>query len=307
MHREEIVIRSLIREWLIIEQASEVGEKAGAEAAGVLSGLSSLESQLDAALDKIDDKVEEKNEALVALALGLGLSIPTLAKWATKATALAVKGYVSLASKFSDADQSNKAAWAAQVEQAGVSFYEKGHHLIEGAYTKIVKVLFLLLCAMGDPGGMDAYKAWADSSAGEEAFLKVAKILDLAVTCVLAVYSVNGTVQAVKTAHTALAATEGVLSAVKGAHIGAAVSEAVTAAFRAFANAFVEAGVAAALVSDLMKKAKEVFAAIKDTLTAGVDATKKAATAAGLAVALAAGSGASDEAPDSGSSSAQRG
>lgn len=307
MNREEVVIRGLIREWLIIEQAGEDGEKAGASAAGALSGLESLESQLDAALEKIDDKIESKSEAVVALALGFGLSIPTLGKWIAKAISFTVKGYISLASKFSDSDQSNKAAWAEKVEKAGESFYEKGHHLIESAYAKIVKLLFIVLCSMGDPGGIESYRAWADSSAGESAFLRVAKLIDLAVTCVLAVYSVKGTIQAIHAAHSALAATEGVLSAVKGAHIGAAVSEAISAAFRSFANTFVEAGVASALVSDLLKKSKEFFESIKSTILAGVDSTASAARAVGLAVALAAGSAASDESPQSGTPTTQQG
>lgn len=300
MHRNEAVVRSLIREWLIIEQAADDGASAGAEAAGELSGLGSLESQVDAALDKIEDKIEDKSEAVVALALGLGLSIPTLGKWAAKAIALIVKGYVNLASKFGKSEQSGGLAWAAKVEAAGVSFYEKGHHMIESFYTKIVKALFLLLCAMGDVGGIDAYKAYADSPAGQEAFTKVAKLIDLAVTCVLAVYSVQGAIGAIQAAHTGLAATEGFLSAAKGAHIGAAVTESIVEASRAFARAFAEAGVASALISDIMKKASSFFEAIKETIMGGIEVTKKAAQAAGLSVALAAGSaGASDTPADS--------
>jgi len=294
MRSNEIVVRSLIREWLIIEQATEDGSKAGASAATALSGLESLESQLDSALDKIEDKIEEKNEALTALVLGFGLSLPTLGKWATKAIALIVKGYVALASKFSKADQSDKLAWAKKVEAAGDSFYQKGHHMIENTYAKIVKVLFLILCAMGDPDGMDAYKAYADSSKGEDAFLKIAKVIDLAVTCILAVYSVKGAIASIQSAHAGLAATEGVLSAVKGAHIGTAVGEAIAEVSRALARTLAEAGVAAALISDLMKKASSFFEGIKDAIMQGVSVTKKAAQVAGLAVALTTGSGSED-------------
>jgi len=307
MHREEVVIRNLIREWLIIEQAGEEGAAAGASAASALSGIESLDGQLDAILDKIEDKIEEKSEAVVALALGFGLSIPTLGKWITKAISLVVKGYVSLASKFTDADQSNKTAWAEKVERAGEAFYEKGHHMIEGMYSKVVKILFLLLCAMGDPSNIDAYKAWADSSAGEAAILKVAKIIDLAVTCILAVYSVKGTIDAINAGWKALAATEGVLSAVKGAHIGAAVAEALSEALRAFARMFAEAGVASALVSDLVKKSKEFFSMIKDAVMAGLETTKKAATAAGLAVALASAEPSGNDSRSGGEETSQRG
>jgi len=296
MRENEIVVRSLIREWLIIEQAADEGEKAGDAAASSLSDLASLESQVDAALDKIDDKIEAKKEAVVALALGLGLSIPTLAKWGAKGIALVIKGYVSLASKFSSADQSNKLAWAEKIKSAGESFYEKGHHFIESLYVKLVKAVFLVLCAASDPGNIDMYKAYADSSEGESAFLKVAKVIDLAVTTVLAVYSVTGAVDAIKAAHHGLAATEGVLTAVKGAHIATAIAEAIGEASRALARVFANAGVAAALIADMVKKSSEFFEPIKETIMKGVEVTKSAAVAAGLAVALASGSGDKPEA-----------
>jgi hypothetical protein len=306
MNREEIVVRNLIREWLVIEQATDDGATAGAAAASALSGIDSLESQVDSALERIEDKIESKNEAIAALVLGFALSVPTLAKWAAKAISLAVKGYASLAAMFSDSDQSDKLAWAKKIEAAGVSFYEKGHHIIEGFYAKAVKALFLLLSAAGDPSGIDAYKAWADSASGEAAFVRVAKFIDLAVTCVLAVYSVQGAISAIKTAHSALAATETVLSAVKGAHIATGVSEAISGAARAFAQMFAEAGVAAALISDLVKKSMEFFEAIKSAILSGVEVTKRAAQAAGLAVALASGPGDSVDAPGQGSEIAQR-
>jgi hypothetical protein len=299
MRENEIVVRSLIREWLIIEQAADEGEKAGYAAAASLNGLAGLESQLDAALDKIDDKIEAKSEAVVALALGLGLSIPTLVKWASKGIEMIIKGYVALASKFSSADQSNKLAWAEKIKSAGESFYEKGHHLIEGLYAKIVKAVFLILCAASDPGNISVYKAYADSSEGEAAFLKIAKIIDLAVTTVLAVYSVTGAIDAIKAAHHGLAATEGVLTAVKGAHIATAIAEAIGEASRSLARVFANVGVAAALIADMMKKASEFFEPIKEAIMKGVEVTKSAAVAAGLALALASGSGDKPEASPS--------
>lgn len=287
MHRREIVIRSLIREWLLIEQAGEEGARAGKSAASALGGLESLEGQLDTVIEKIENKIGEKSEALVALALGLGLSIPALGKLITKAISIAVKGYVALSSNFSSADQSSKVAWAEKVARAGESFYEKGHHLIEGVYAKVVKILFLLLCAMSDQGGIDSYKSWADSSAGEEVFIRVAKLIDLSVTCCLAVYSVSGAVEAIQAGWKSLAATESVLTAVKGAHIAEASREAINAAFRAFTRAFAEAGVATALITDMVAKAKEFFDAASEAVNAGFDLTKRAATAAGLAISIA--------------------
>jgi len=296
MRGEEVVVRSLVREWLIIEEASEEGAKAGLAAASELSGIESLIAKLDSALEKIDDKIESKNESVTAILLGLGLSLPTLVNWISKGLSAAVRGYASLASKFSDSDQSNKLAWAETIEAAGKSFYKKGHHLIEEGYSKIVEILFLLLCEMGDPGGMAGYRAYAQSSKGQEEFLKIAKTIDLAVTCILAVYSVKGAIAAIETAHAGLAATEGVLSAVKTAHIGTAVSEAVAEISRALARALAEAGLATALASELVEKASAFFKTIESTVMKGVNETKKAAQAAGLAVALAAGS-VSDEVP----------
>ena len=286
----------MVREWLIIEEASEEGAKAGLAAASELSGIESLIAKLDSALEKIDDKIESKNESVTAILLGLGLSLPTLVNWISKGLSAAVRGYASLASKFSDSDQSNKLAWAETIEAAGKSFYKKGHHLIEEGYSKIVEILFLLLCEMGDPGGMAGYRAYAQSSKGQEEFLKIAKTIDLAVTCILAVYSVKGAIAAIETAHAGLAATEGVLSAVKTAHIGTAVSEAVAEISRALARALAEAGLATALASELVEKASAFFKTIESTVMKGVNETKKAAQAAGLAVALAAGS-VSDEVP----------
>ena len=280
MRDNEIVIRGLVREWLIVEQASDEGKKAGETAAAALGGLSGLEGQIDSALEKIDKKIESTNESLTALALGFGLSLPTLVKWGAAAISYIVKGYVALANKFSSSDQSKKLAWAEKVKSAGVSFYEAGHHMIEGLFAKIVKALYLLLCATSDPDNIGIYKEYADSSEGEAEFLKIAKIIDLAVTTILAVYSVTGAVDAITAGYRGLAATEGVLSLVKGAHIGTAVGEALAEAARAFGRALANAGMAAALISDVMKKASEFFGMIKESIVAGVETAKSAAAAA---------------------------
>jgi hypothetical protein len=55
----------------------------------------------------------------------------------------------------------------------------------------------------------------------------------------------------------------------------------------------------------LVKKSSAFFEVIKETISAGVNATKKAAQAAGLAIALASGSGDSDEAPSGRQTAAQ--
>lgn len=290
MRSNELVVRELIREWMLLEAEGEAG---GDVLVSTLGGIESLGTDIDAALDKVDDKLDSLSEDAVMLALGTILSIPTLIKWTTKAVSMIIKGYVALAKKVGASDIRGKEAMADFIESAGIAAYEKGHHMVEGFFVKVVKALMIMSVAAS---GGDAAKTMSDwvEGPGSGKVKLIAKTLDLAVTTILAVFSVKGAIHAIGEAHAALAATEGVLTAVKGAHIAEAIGIAISRAGKAIASAFAEAGIASAVTDAAIKKVGEFLISIRGIIVSGMNATLTAAVAAGIAVSVATGNLQSD-------------
>jgi len=300
MHKNETIVRSLIREFLVVEAATE----AGSEAADALSGIESLTDMLNNSIEDAADKLEKKNEAVGALVLGGLLSIPTLVKWFSKVMSYVIKGYSVITKKLSLSHSKSAEDLASKVAALGQEFYHKGHHFIEGAFVKLVKALVIAAAATkGTDSAALAYE-WCNGP-GQKRILAVAKAIDFAVTALLAIYSVQGTIHAMKAAHVATAGVEGTLTAVKAAHIGEAISVAFGRAIALISESFVEAGISAALASDMVKKAKEALESMKDIVKDTAKTITKTAVAAGIAVAIASSSGEKNDSQPKGEKTSQ--
>jgi hypothetical protein len=289
MRRDELVIRGLVREWLIMEDTAA----AGSDAASMMSGIEKLTDMLDGSIEDAGEKIENKSESVTALVLGGLLSVPTLIKWFSKVMSYVLKGYAVIIKRLSASGAESAEEMATKVEEIGTEFYHKGHHFIEDAFVKLVKALVIAVAATK---GMDsaalAYE-WCNGE-GEKRVKAAAKMIDFAVTSLLAIFSVEGTIHAIKGAHVALAGMEGTLTAVKAAHISETVTAAFTRAAALISEAFVEAGISAALASEMVKKIKSAIDQMKEIVVDNASTITKAAVAAGISVAVASGTGEKD-------------
>ena len=297
MRSEEVVIRNLIREWLVLEQATEDGAAAGEEGAQELTKLSSLTGQLDSMLDdfesKLDDRKDDEegsvNEALGMFLAGFALSIPKIGKLALYGTSYIIKAYAKMVSKLGGGDQTNTLARAEKFKEAGETFYKTTHGWILSFYAKVVELLFIAVASLGDPTGASEFVEMAKSEQMQAGFMKVAKAIDFAVNMVLAVVAGKGAWGAASLGAITAAVTETGFAAVKGS----SVITAITAEFSEIAILFAEvvalSGISAALVSEAMDEVREFFDGIRDAAIDGVQTVKQAAIAAGVVAALATG------------------
>ena len=303
MRREEVVIRNLIREWLVLEQATEDGTAAGEEGGQQVSKLSSLTDQLDSMLDdfesKLDDQTDDEtksvNEALGLFLAGFALSIPKIGKLALYGTSYIIKAYAAMVSKLGGGDQANKLARAKKFEEAGDAFYEKTHGWILSFYAKVVELLFIAAVSYANPPGAKAIIELAKSEELQAGFMKVAKAIDFTVNLVLAVVAAQGAWGALNLGSLVAAATETGFAAIKISSVIAAISANFSEIIILFTKVLAMAGIAAALVSEVMDKIREVFDSIRDVVIDGVQIVKKTAVAAGVVIALATGPNSDDD------------
>ena len=303
MRSEEVVIRNLIREWLVLEQATEDGTAAGEEGGQQVSKLSSLTDQLDSMLDdfesKLDDQTDDEtksvNEALGLFLAGFALSIPKIGKLALYGTSYIIKAYATMVSKLGGGDQANKLARAKKFEEAGDAFYKKTHGWILSFYAKVVELLFIAVSLMGDPTDAKYIVESAKSEELQAGFMKVAKAIDFTVNLVLAVVAAQGAWGALNLGSLVAAATETGFAAVKTSSVIAAISAEFAEITILFAEVLAMAGIATALASEAMNEIREVFDSIRDVVIEGVQTVKKTAVAAGVVIALATGPKSDDD------------
>lgn len=301
MHSNETVVRSLVREWLIeAAEIEKISDQIVSDLESSLSGLESLDSQLAGDLAAAEEEIHSKtesyrkdkeqiNETLTALILGGLMSIPTLIKWLSKAVSLLMRGYAKIAKKLGGSKHAESAeSLSSVVEETGKKFYEAGHHFIQGLFRKFVKAFLIGSAALADSASAEAMSVWCEGEGSEKVNI-IASLLEIATTVVLAVYSVGGTIESIKYAHSLMAGAEGVLSAVKGAHIGEAIGVALARALAYISEAFVRAGISTALINDIMKKVKNFWEQVKAIFIDGLSTVTNAAMAAGLATAISMG------------------
>jgi len=278
MRSNEVVVRALVREWLL--EAADA-EAAGEKAADAFnpSSLESMADELDAQIDAAVEKIQTKAESLrqrgrrldesigIAFVLGGLMSIPTLIKWAGKAISLIIKGYAKAVKAFGATSHAESAeSKAAGVEALAMSLYEKGHHFIQGLFQKFVRAFLIGCASMAGLEPAEGMTQYLDTAEGEKRVKDIATILELGVTCVLAFYSATGAYEAFTHAHTLIAGAETVLTAVKGSHIIAAISEAVLLAGRAIVQTIGEAGISIALAGRVKKIVEENWSAFSDLM-----------------------------------------
>jgi len=278
MHREEIVVRNLIREWLLeAADAEAAGEKAADafDPSSLASMAAELDAQLDAAVEKIQVTAESQRrrgrrlDEVIGFAFVLGglMSIPTLIKWAGKVISLIIKGYAKAVRAFGATSHADSAeAKAAGVEALATSLYEKGHHFIQGVFQKFVRAFMIGCASMQGIEAAEAVTQYLDTPEGEEKVRIAATLLELAVTCVLAFYSVTGAYDAFMHAHTIIAGAETVLAAVKTSHVIAAIIEAVVLAGGAITTALAESGISIALLGKVKKIFEENWSTFSDVV-----------------------------------------
>lgn len=297
MRREEIVIRSLIREWLVLEQAADDGAAAGAEGAQDLSKLNSLTGQLDSMLDDFESKLDDRgddeegsvNEALGMFLAGFALSIPKIGKFALYGVSYIIKAYAKMVSKLGGGDQTNVLARAEKFKEAGETFYKTTHGWILTFYAKVVELLFIAVASLGDPTGASEFVEMAKGEQMQAGFMKVAKAIDFAVNMVLAVVAAKGAWGAASLGAITAAVTETGFAAVKSSSVVAAITAEFSEIAILFAEIVALSGVSAALVSEAMNDARELFDNIRDAAIEGVQTVRQAAIAAGVVIALGAG------------------
>jgi len=288
MNQNELMIRGLVREWLLVEKMDEDIVAAGLYE---MHEISKINKQLDNAIDRAGN--QSTNEAILPLVAGTVLSIPTLAKWGAKVISMIVKSFGIIATKFDEKDNNASDNELAQkIEKVGIELYHKGHHLIHAAWEKIITGAVIAAWVVGanetNTSAKDAAntaKAWCKGD-GKKAIKHSATCLDLAVTSILAVYSVKGAVHAIETASTGLAGAEAILTAVKGSHITEAVTSAIVMALDAVTDAINESSVAAALLNKIRKNLKSLFTSLLTDFKTAIKKSAKIATAAGISASL---------------------
>jgi hypothetical protein len=284
MRREEIVIRELIREWLI----TEASEGVGADAAAELSGIGRLADMLDNSLDDAAEKMQDKNESAAVLVLGGLLSMPKLVKWFTAVVSFIVKAYSKMTEGLSSSDSKKSDELARKVSEMGVEFYHKGHHFIEHAFVSLVEAIVVVSAAANGLDSAELAYEWCKGD-GKETVKKAAMFMDFAATSILAVYSVKGAIHAIEEIHTAMIGVEGLLSAVKVAHVSEAIITAFGEAAGLISEALADAGISSALVSEMADKIKDVFEELGHIMASAAKKISKEAIAAGIIIALGAG------------------
>ena len=297
MRRDEIVIRSLIREWLVLEQAADDGASAGAEGAQDLSKLNSLTGQLDSMLDDFESELSDRegdegrsvNEALGMFLAGFALSIPKIGKLALYGTAYIIKAYAKMVSKLGGGDQTNALARAEKFKEAGETFYKTTHGWILSFYAKVVELLFIAVASLGDPTGSAEFVEMAKSEQMQAGFMKVAKAIDFAVNMVLAVVAGKGAWGAANLGAVAAAVTETGFAAVKSSSVVSVIAAEFAEVAILFAEVAAISGISAALISEAMDEIREFFDNIRDAAIDGVQTVRQAAIAAGVVIALGAG------------------
>jgi uncharacterized protein YaaR (DUF327 family) len=286
MRSEEVVLRSLVREWIILEKAKEKNEKMPSVS---LSDVESIDDKLEDILSKIKNKIESKNESITALGIGSILSIPALVKITSQVTGAIIRTIAGFTSLFPKIKQHDLESRARVIEKAGLNFWNEWHHTTVHVYKNILKAFFMLLVSTGGEQSANLAQVYVDSKEGKIMFEKMAVALDFAVTCNLAVYSIEGFAEAAHEGYKGLAGYEALLAYIKAGHIAEASAAAIANVTNMFQKTFDYAEIAVAQTHDAIEKGKMFFNLIKEDIEKGRLTIKKAIVFAGINIALTVG------------------
>ena len=337
VRKQEVVVRELVREWLISEakEVSDVAADAASDAESIESvfdtAISSVEGMVDSdtkTLKKMAEnrairrrRIQEKKDKKrldefdpVTLGLGLVASAPMIVRVLGFFLKGALKIYASLANKIGKsghADDVNKKADI--VDEWASHTYHWLHEKYIDFYELIVKAIIYAAIApigMGQEAGVvkedyaGMVSRWLESDGGKKTLRIAATALDVATSSVLGAMAGTEAVNAFKHASIALGGLEGALAAMKVAHVSEAVAVSLRVAGSAIVRGLAEAGLSAALLTQAKESLKEIWEKVSDRFDDYATAAKKVVVAAGVAIAVA--SSTPGEKPDSPSAGVEK-
>lgn len=318
--QEEIVVRNLVREWILAEE-KEIKDVA----ADAASDAESVEGNLDTAISSIEDLVNKDGKTLkkmaenravrrrkihekkgekrldefdpVTLGLGLVASAPMIIRVLGFFLKGALKIYAILAKKLGKVGAAEDAHKRAEIVDEWASHtYHWLHEKYISFYELIVKAtIYAAVAYIGTAQDAGAIKedyagkigAWMDSPQGKKAIHVAAIAMDVATSSVLGAMAGDAAVSAFRHTSLALGGLEGSLAAMKAAHVGEAITNALRVALRGLIEAMGEASLSAALFKQSQESLKKIWEEIGGKFEDYGSAAKKMVAAAGIAAAVA--------------------